>query len=250
VTVTDLYLGRDAPVLGRVAERFRAGIAARARGIPLQYVLGEAEFFGARFAVGPGVFIPRPETEAVLERVIGALRGMAARRRAPLRLLDLGTGSGCIAATLARELSPCLVVGVELSWGPLLTARRNVRRLGLDGVVRLVQGRWTEPLGGAFDGIVSNPPYVPSDDVDRLPRDVRQEPRVSLDGGPDGLRALGQLLAEAPRLVRSGGMLALECGETQAAWLEDRAAREAWAAEVELVADLAGRPRGVLVTRR
>jgi release factor glutamine methyltransferase len=246
----ELYLSPETRVAPSKAEEFLAVIARRAAGTPLQYLLGEAEFFGAAFEVRPGVFIPRPETEAVLECALGALRGLAAKRRKPLRLLDLGTGSGCIAVTLARELSPCLVVGVELSWEALLTTRRNVRRHRLDRVVRLVQGQWTEPLTGMFDGIVSNPPYVPSDQVDRLPLDVRQEPRLSLDGGPDGMQPYASLFAGIPRLLRPAGVAALECGEDQVDPLVRTARHQGWVESAEPIRDLTGRLRGLLLTRR
>ena len=219
----ELYLEeRELP--GATIEQFFSRIEARASGTPLQYLLGEAEFFGARFAVAPGVFIPRPETEAVVEDTLRALRVKEAVLERPLRLLDLGTGSGCIAVTLARELPACVVVGVELSWDALLLARQNVLRHGLEERVRLVHGSWLSPIRGLVDGVVSNPPYIPSAQVDRLPLDVRQEPRLSLDGGERGTRDLLHLLAEAPKVLRSGGMLALECGEAQVEAL-GRAAR-------------------------
>ena len=245
----ELYLSPNREVPPPVAERFLSSIAQRLSGTPLQYLLGDTEFFGAVFAVEPGVFIPRPETEVVLERALAALR-LLMERRGPLRLLDAGTGSGCLAITLARELSPCLVVAVELSWKALSTAHRNVRRHGVEGWVRLVQGHWADPLQGTFDGIVSNPPYVPSDQVGELPLDVRQEPRLSLDGGPDGMRALTQLLAEAPRLLRPCGVMTLECGEAQVERLLRLAGQAAWVEAAEPIDDLTGRPRGLLLTRR
>ncbi len=246
----ELYLLPDREVSPPIVERFLSSIAQRASGSPLQYLLGETEFFGAVFAVEPGVFIPRPETEAVLERMLAALRPLAEKCSAPLRLLDVGTGSGCLAITIARELSPCFVVGVELSWKALSVAYRNVRRHGVEGTVRLVQGCWADPLQGTFDGIVSNPPYIPSDQVSDLPLDVRREPRLSLDGGPDGVRALAHLLAEAPRVLRPRGVVALECGEEQVGRLLRLAGEAAWVEAAEPIYDLTGRPRGLLLTRR
>jgi release factor glutamine methyltransferase len=249
-TTVELYLAPQAPVEAGVAGQFMAAIARRAAGTPLQYVLGQAEFFGAAYEVRPGVFIPRPETEAVVEQALGAFRRLVEEQRNVLRLLDLGTGSGCIAVTLARALSSCLVVGVELSWEALVTARRNIRRYGVDRAVQLVQGHWTEPVSGPFDGIIANPPYVPSGDVDRLPLDVRQEPRMSLDGGPNGMQPYGYLLADAPRVLRRGGIFVLECGETQAEPLARMATGMGWTNAVEPIRDLTGRLRGLLLTRR
>jgi release factor glutamine methyltransferase len=213
--------------------------------------LGEAEFFGRTFAVRPGVFIPRPETEVVVEAALTRLRALAQRLGRPLRLLDVGTGSGCIAVTLARALPACAVVGIEVSWGALQVAAANARRHGVSERVHWVHGRGLEPFspGARFDGLLSNPPYVPSGLVQQLPLDVRREPSESLDGGPDGMRELVGLLGGAPQLLNPGGVMALECGEDQAEPLL-RAARGArWAAESAALGDLTGRPRGVLIVR-
>ncbi|MEE8537064.1 MAG: peptide chain release factor N(5)-glutamine methyltransferase [Acidobacteriota bacterium] len=244
----EIYL-QDAPVPGQVVERFLSQIDARACGIPLQYLIGEADFFGQPFTVMPGVFIPRPETETLVEQVLEPLRALQRRRGRPLRLLDVGTGSGCIAVTLARELPACVVVGVELSWKALHAAQQNIRRHRLVSRVHLVQGRWIEPVSGPFDGILSNPPYVPSAHVDHLPLDVRQEPRESLDGGENGMRDLFQVMVQAPRVLAPGGVLALECGEDQVEVLVQAARRTAWVGTVEPLHDLASRPRGVVITK-
>ena len=247
-TRLDLYLYESA-LPEEVIKQFEAQIAARARGTPLQYLLGEAEFFGERFVVAPGVFIPRPETEAVVEAAVAALREMAARLGRPLRLLEFGTGSGCIAVTLARGLPTCVVVGVVLSWDALRIAKENAKRSGCSTRVHLVHGWWGDAISGRFEGIISNPPYVPTTQVEQLPRDVRHEPRLCLDGGPLGMRDLFQLVAEAERLLAPGGLLALECGEEQAAELWRHIRARPWAAAVRVVHDLAGRPRGVLTFR-
>ena len=230
-------------------EQYWLHIARRAQGIPLQYVTGRAAFFDLLFDVEPGVFIPRPETEAVVERALEALRARQAGLGRGLRMVDVGTGSGCIAATLARALPACLVVGIEVSWSALLVAQRNLKRHGLLDRVRVVQGRWLEPILVRVDAIVSNPPYVPTDQVDRLPLTVRQEPRVSLDGGADGLRDVNRLLAAAPDHLQSRGLLIMECGEEQAVPLGRRATALPWVASVALVRDLAGRPRGLIIER-
>ena len=244
----ELYL-REEALPPRIAERFRSQIDARAAGEPLQYLLGEADFFGQPFLVRPGVFIPRPETEAVVEQALRALRARQERVGRPLRLLDLGTGSGCIAVTLARALPACVLLGVELSWEALCVARQNVLRHGLASRVQVVQGRWTEPLRGTFDGVIANPPYVPSATVDHLPLDVRREPRASLDGGDDGMRDLAEVMAQAPRLLGPGGVLALECGEEQVAPLAAAATAAGWAQTVTPLRDLGQRPRGVLMIK-
>ena len=239
---------RDVPP--QVAQRFWSALEARTTGTPLQYLIGSADFYGQRLAVAPGVFIPRPETEAIAEAALAALRERAAAVQRPLRLLDAGTGSGCLAITLARHLPACLVVAVELSWDALTAALANCRACGLSAQVQLVQGRWLEAIRGGFDGLVSNPPYIPSDDVRRLPLDVRQEPHVSLDGGADGFDALRILLADASRLLLPGGVMVLECGETQVETLLAMAAAQSWVEQGHPLRDLADRPRGVLITAK
>lgn len=244
----ELYVD-DLTIPQPTVEQFFSHINARAAGAPVQYLLGEAQFCGERFAVGPGVFIPRPETEAIVEAALQALRAEPAKRGHPLRLIDVGTGSGCIALTLARSLPTCLVVGIEVSWQALRIARENVLRHGFSSRVRLVQGRWLEPIGGSVDGIISNPPYVPSAQVDCLPHDVRREPRLSLDGGEDGLRGLRVIIAQAPQVLRPGGILVAECGEDQVSELVRVASDASWVARARPLHDLAGRPRGILLTK-
>lgn len=243
-----LYL-QDAPLPAHTAARFFAQVDARASGTPLQYLLGDAEFFGLRFTVGPGVFIPRPETEAVVEAALGALRRLPGGAGTPLRILDLGTGSGCIALTLAHHLPACLVLGVELSWESLRAAAANGARLGLTDRVRWVQGDWLQGIRGPVDAIVSNPPYLPAAQMDRLPPDVRREPRMSLEGGADGLRDLRTIVTGAFRVLRPGGILALECGEEQVGPLLALARSAPWVETATALNDLAGRPRGMLVNR-
>ena len=245
----ELYLD-EPPVSDEVARRFFTQIESRAAGIPLQYLLGETEFFGATLAVSSGVFIPRPETETIIAVAIEALRKRAGRLSRPLRLLDLGTGSGAMAIALARALPACVVVGVEVSWNALLVARQNIRRHRLEARVQLVQGRWLSAMRGSFDGVVSNPPYIPTARMNQLPLDVRQEPRVSLDGGEHGMRDALEVLAASRQALDPGGLLVLECGEEQVETLCRTAAAWPWVATVNPIVDLAGRPRGLHLTRR
>ncbi len=242
-----LYL-QDGDVSDDMVQRFFSQIDARASGIPLQYLLHEADFYGQPFRVAPGVFIPRPETEVIVQAALTEFRALEERLRRPLRVLDAGTGSGCIAATLARALPTCVVVGVELSWNALQVARENVQHLGVSARVHLVQGRWLESIQGRFDGLVANPPYIPSSQVERLPLDVRQEPRLSLDGGHDGMRDLLELMAQVPRLVSPGGVAVFESGEAHVEPLLAAARVAAWVERVSPLDDLAHRPRGVVMT--
>ena len=244
----ELYL-HDRALPQPLCDRLSEMVRARAAGAPLQYVLGEAEFFGARFSVRPGVFIPRPETEIIVEAALRAFRGVQRGGR-PLRILEFGVGSGCIAVTLARELPACLLVGIEVSWDALAVARLNAERQGVASRVALIQGEWERPIRGTFDGVIANPPYVPSAQVNRLPLEVRQEPRQSLDGGVDGLRDLRHLLGVAPHVLHPGGVAVFECGEEQVPVLIRQARQARWAAEAAALFDLANRPRGVVITGR
>lgn len=191
-------------------DRYEALVARRAAGEPVAYLLGRREFWSLELEVSPAVLIPRPETELLVEAVLDALR----ERQGP-RVLDLGAGSGCIALALARERPDAVVVGVESSAEALAVARRNAGRLGLHHV-EFLQGDWLASVGDArFDAIVSNPPYVPSDDPHLQQGDLRFEPAAALDGGPGGLDAIRAIVSAAPRHLAAGGLLALEHGHDQ-----------------------------------
>ena len=194
------------------------------------------------------MFIPRPETESIVAAVLQELR-RSGKAGKPLKLIEVGTGSGCIAVTLACELPACQVVATDVSYLALTIARSNAQTHGVGERVLFIQGRWNDPLRMSADGIVSNPPYIPSDELTRLPRDVQHEPRASLDGGADGTRDLLQLLREGPDRLNAGGILALECGEEQVAVLQKEAQAMTVFDAIQPVRDLAGRPRGLVLLR-
>ena len=246
VSRTDLYLW-DGPISSAQAAELEVRLSRRLSGEPLQYVLGAVEFLGHRLAVNPSVLIPRPETEALAVEAIAALRALVASARGPVRVLDVGTGSGCLAISLAHAVEACAITALELSWNTLQTARANVLAHHLDERIHLIQSDWTSGVGGLFHLIVSNPPYVPSAELARLPEGVRREPRESLDGGPDGMRFHRRLIAEIPRLLARGGAVFVECAETQAETLRRFVLAQPWAKRVRIVEDLAGRPRGLSV---
>ena len=243
---TELYL-QEQPLEALVLRRLEAQVAQRLSGVPLQYVLGTTDFCGHRLSVAPGVFIPRPETEILAERAIAALRARRMPGRAPLRVLELGTGTGALSVAIAAVVPACVVAAVELSWNALHVAAANLRAHGLAQRVMLCQGDWTSAVRGSFDLIVSNPPYIPTAMTEQLLRQQLGDPRESLDGGPDGLAFYERLLEAAPRLLSSGGALGVECAEEQAAQLQQRFRRCSWARDVVSFSDLAGRPRGLWV---
>lgn len=190
-------------------------IRRRATGEPVQYILGAWEFFGREFLLSRDTLIPRPETEGLVEGVIVEWR--RAGRGAGL-LLDVGTGCGAIAVTLAAELPPARVAAVDVSTGALRVARDNACRHGVAGRVWFLRGDAYSALkrGERFDVVVSNPPYVSESEWESLPREVRDfEPPGALLGGPDGLSILRRLVAGADGILRPGGELWCEIGETQ-----------------------------------
>jgi release factor glutamine methyltransferase len=205
-----------------VATALRGLTARRIVREPMSYILGEREFWGLPFRVTPAVLVPRPDSETVIEAVLAL---MPDRQRA-WRLLDLGLGSGCLLLTLLREYPNATGVGFEASEAALAVARENARALGVADRAALRYGDWRTPewsqaLGGPFDLVVSNPPYIDSNAIEGLmPEVARFEPHLALDGGPDGLDAYRLIAANASQLVAKGGYLAVEGGEGQAPDIE------------------------------
>lgn len=194
-------------------EQLRASISRRIAREPVSRILGLREFWGLTFAIGPGVLDPRPETEGVVAVVLDGLNG---RECEPLRILDLGTGSGAILIALLHELPGAFGVGVDRSADACRIAAANITARGLGERAALLRGSWAEALVGRFDVIVSNPPYIASDEIAGLEPDVaRYDPHVALDGGQDGLDAYRALLPRASQLLSSNGIIALECGWDQ-----------------------------------
>src|SRR4030095_9410219 len=177
----------------------------RVSGVPVQYIVGRQEFFGRYFAVNPSVLIPRPETELLIEKVIGF------RAAAGSRIVDVGTGSGCIGITLALELPETRITLTDVSFEALQTARTNAASLGANVGVACMD--LLEAASGPLDFIVSNPPYVSRAETSRLQREVREhEPHVALFAEDDGLSAYRQLIPSAQRLLHPGGYLLMEIG--------------------------------------
>jgi release factor glutamine methyltransferase len=222
------------------AERFAALLLRRAAGEPVAYLLGTREFFSLPVGVSPDVLIPRPETELLVQETLLAIDGVEQPS-----VLDVGTGSGAIAVAVKRTRADAQVTGSDASAAALAVARANAARLALD--VRFVESAWFEALGAqTFDAIVSNPPYVRSADVRGA---LAFEPRLALDGGPDGFHAYRALLPAAARhLVAGSGVLLLEHGSEQRAELVQLAIASGWRV-VAAHDDLAGRARVLVLAR-
>ena len=202
----------DRPLSKEELATYRGLIQRRIAGEPTQYLVGSKEFYGRRFFVDARVLIPRSETELLVEAVLHDVK-----KDAPSRVLDVCTGSGCIAVTIAAERPQASVWATDLMENALEVARSNAEALGAGARVTFMQGDLfaAVPLGPTFDVIVSNPPYVKTSELATLQKEVRQEPRVALDGGADGLDLIRRIAADALPRLKPGGLLALEIGEDQ-----------------------------------
>ncbi len=222
--------------------RFFAALDRLRRGEPLPYILGEWEFFGRPFFVTPAVLIPRPETELLIEAALEWLQEHPDLRKA----VDVGTGSGAIAVTLAAEAPHITIVATDRSRAALQVARRNAQRHHVAQRIRWVQSDLLSALTGPWHLLCANLPYVPTPELTRLPV-VRFEPRLALDGGPDGLRLIRRLLDQARRQMASPGALLLEIGADQGQAARRLAAQYFPNAQVEIRPDLAGLPRLLII---
>lgn len=236
-------------VAARGIGAFRAGfdalVARRVRREPMAYIRGTQEFYGREFLVGPGVLIPRPETELIVDEAKAAAMG----RRTP-RIADIGTGSGCLAVTLALELPSAQVTATDISADALTIARGNAAAHQVGGRVSFVETSYLTGIAGAFDVIVSNPPYVRDIDAPTLAPEVRDhEPREALFGGDDGLRDIRAIVQSATTALKPGGVLVMEIGMGQAKAVTGVLTAAGLGAELTLRHDLQGIPRVAVAQR-
>ena len=240
--------GRE-PVGAEQARRFSDYVNRRLAGEPVSRIRGRREFYGRTFRIDRHTLDPRPDTETLIEATLDAA-AQAQRGGRPLRLLDLGTGSGCILITLLAELPNALGLGVDISAGALDCARENAAVLGVAGRARFVAVDWFEGLSGRFDLIVSNPPYISAAELASLPRDVAEhDPRAALDGGRDGLGAYRRIAARAAAFLDNGGRILVEIGPTQGPAVAELFRAYGLVVEDDAVKDLAGRPRCIRAGR-
>lgn len=249
----ELYMNYDRPLdLGELAT-LHSGVERRGRGEPLQYVTGEMPFRHIVLKCAPGVLIPRPETEILVDCVLEYLDASAGADR-EARVLEIGTGTGCIALSIAGEREHVHVWATDVSPDAIALATRNRDALDLGDRVELIQADLTDDVPGAqersFDVVVSNPPYIPSKLVEELPREVGGfEPRLALDGGPDGLDVFRAILPRAASALRQGGFFACELHEECLEAAQRAACETGWFEDVRIVKDLTGRDR-ILTARR
>jgi release factor glutamine methyltransferase len=230
--------------LGSAAWKVQDVAARRAVGEPLSRIVGKREFWGLSLAITPDVLDPRPETETIVE---AALSVLSESREDPLRILDLGVGSGALLCALLTEFGHARGIGVDISADAADVAQGNLQACGLSLRAEIRVGDWTRGIEGRFDLIVSNPPYIPRVDLPGLPREVRNfDPWLALDGGIDGLAAYRRILPESRRLLAPGGWLFAELGAGQAAKVT-AVASQCGFTDVRTYQDLAGVDRVVAV---
>jgi release factor glutamine methyltransferase len=239
---------RDAALVTPALERIALDLAAaRIAGAPVARLLGEKEFWSLPLRLSAETLVPRPETEALVEAALMAV-DTAGRREEPLTILDLGTGSGAILLAMLSALPMATGIGVDIAEGGVRMARENAERLGLGGRGRFVVGDWAAAIGGRFDIVVSNPPYIGTAEIAGLPVEVRDhDPHIALDGGEDGLAAYAAIFASLDALLAPSGIALVEVGSGQAGDVAEMARRGGYTARIDR--DLAGIERVVKLQR-
>jgi len=213
----ELIIHREEPLAPDAHKKFMKLLERRMAGECVAYILGKKEFMGMEFFVNNSVLVPRPDTEILVDTILQRWRNSADAEKKPKRVLDLCTGSGAIAISLKHEMPDLEVWATDISVGALETARANASRHQLTESIRFCQSHLFEtlPSGLTFHAIASNPPYIPSDEIARLPPEVQMEPRLALDGGKDGLEIIREIIKRAPGYLEPGGILLLEAAPEQ-----------------------------------
>jgi release factor glutamine methyltransferase len=214
----ELYQEKKKPVSRENLSRISRVLRRRISGEPIQYILGHTEFMGLEFSVNPDVLIPRPDTEVLVEAVLNYVTNSLDYKFGGPRILELGTGSGCIAVSLARSLSASDITATDISLAALEVAEDNAWKNGVENRINFYAcDLFGSPRlrGQIYDLIISNPPYIKSKVIPTLEKEVQFEPRVALDGGEDGLDFYRRIIREAPPYLERGGLLVLEIGFEQ-----------------------------------
>jgi release factor glutamine methyltransferase len=242
IDLAALLRRRSSAVTDAEQERLAELVARRAAHAPVALLLGHREFWSLDFIVTPDTLIPRPDSELIIEVAVGLHPD-----RKLGRILDLGTGTGCLLLAALTEFPGAWGLGIDRSLAAAMVAQRNMRRLGLSGRAAILVGGWTEAIDGRFDLLLCNPPYIQAADIAGLmPEVALHEPRLALDGGADGLDPYRVLFPDLHRRLAPGGTALFEFGAGQAAALLDLA-RQAALTIVEVRADLAGHPRVMIL---
>ena len=243
-----LYLNFERALAPAETDAFRELVKRRGQREPLQHIIGSVSFCGLEIAVNRSVLVPRPETELLAEQGWTFLSQLSTAAAQPPTALDFGTGSGCLAIALAAHCPAVHVVAIEISAEALALARQNAVRHGVAARIQFLEGDGFAALPDVarFDLIISNPPYIPTSELDALQPEVRDyDPRVALDGGTDGLDHYRRLAAEAAQFLKPGGKIMLEFGDGQAEPARAIYERQMWIVEA-ILEDYTQRPRNLI----
>jgi len=241
----DLYLNLDKPLVSKEVDLYRECIGRRGRREPVAYITGTKEFYSLPFTVTPAVLIPRPETELLVEKVVQLGKACLAQGKQEVRILDLGTGSGAIAVTVALQDPAFRVTAVDVSAEALAVARQNAQHHEVAGQIEFVASDLYSQVDGRFDIICSNPPYLTQEEMDSLQPEVSFEPAAALAGGEDGLAFYRRIFPEAPPHLSSPGWVVVEIGAAQGSAVAEAAAASGFVVE-ECLKDYGGRDRVVV----
>jgi release factor glutamine methyltransferase len=246
----ELYTAFEEEPTEAVRTAFRELVGRRAKGAPVAYLVGRREFFSLMFEVTPDVLIPRPETESLVVRAIDLAKSLAG---AELQIADIGTGSGIIAVTVAKHVKNCQVTAIDVSAAAIEVAKQNADKHGEAERVEFVESDLfaAVPTGAQFDLILSNPPYVASDEMAGLSADVRDyEPHLALDGGAKGTEVIERLIPQAAERLKAGGWLLMEVGSENAGRVEQLVKANTSFELAETLKDIANLPRVVQAKKK
>lgn len=242
-----LVAASQTPISEQQQARFESLIARRIAGEPVARISGHKEFWSRSFKLNADTLVPRPETETLVEAALAIFP----ERDAPLRVLDLGTGSGILLAAILAERPQASGIGVDRSESALAIARENLEALGLAGRARLIRGDWSASLGQTFDLVIANPPYISSREIPALAREVREhDPQLALDGGADGMDAYRNIIAELPHLLSRNGAAVLELGIGQEPLVAELAHAQGLLVDGPARHDLGDVPRALILYPR
>jgi release factor glutamine methyltransferase len=244
-----LYLNFDKPVSEMELSIFRDVIKRRISDEPVQYITGKTGFMGLEIETNQGVFIPRQETEILVSEVKNWIEKLPYKE---IVIYDIGTGTGAISLSLANFFENVRIYASDISDLALDCVRKNCTKLNMEGRISFLSGNLFEPYNkmGKANVIVSNPPYIPTEEIETLPAVVRKEPQEAIDGGKDGLHFIGEIIKEAKNYLVPNGLLALEIGINQSKQVENLFAMENAYEEIRIIPDLRGIKRVITATVR
>lgn len=247
-----VYTHRHSKIETENVDKFLSLVNKRKKGYPIQYIIGKQEFMGLEFYVNEGVLVPRPDTEILIEWIIEIIESGYFKEKESINILDIGTGSGAISLSLAYYIDKAYIYTVDISNKALSIAKKNAKNLNLKSKVRFLEGNIFEPIGNLdektkFDIIVSNPPYIPTEEINSLQKEVsKYEPRLALDGGLDGLDFYRKITKESPKYLNHKGILAFEIGYNQGDELKKILETNRKYKDIQIRKDLGGHNRAVI----